>query len=236
MSIPFRCPACGKTLSAANGMAGRKARCTDCDAPLVVPLPKGVAPTPGVEKQDVLVELKPEDASVFKHSEPLVAATRVPRKRPISSDAMMFAPKPPAHEEDLIDMTAMVDIVFFLLIFFLVTSFQAVQAVLNLPKPETLASDQSKASATQVQSDPNALQIKIEEDDSVLVDDEQVFGEEALWLSLKQIRDERSPDMSVVIIGSPDASHGAAVKVLDACASAKLINVRFLVEESAEAE
>lgn len=231
MSIAFQCPNCGKTLSAANGMAGRKARCTDCDAPLVVPATAGETVAPGVEKQDVLVELTPEDASVFANQKPVVAQARVPRKRPISSHAQMFPPKPAEHEEDLIDMTAMVDIVFFLLIFFLTTSFQAVQAVLNLPKPEALASEKSKTAAAQMQNDPHALRIKIEEDDSILVDDEEVFGEEALWLALKQFREERSPDMNVLVIGSPEASHGAAVRVLDACASAELVNVRFLIEE-----
>src|SRR5262245_62038029 len=44
---------------------------------------------------------------------------------------------PPAKgHEDLIDMTAMVDIVFFLLIFFLVTTLQAALAVMNLPTPQ----------------------------------------------------------------------------------------------------
>lgn len=232
MSIPFTCPACGKKLSAADKMAGRKARCTDCDAPITVP---GEQVT-DADETDTLAELTTQDESVFSTLD-TVEATPLPshvRKRRQADSGPMFAPTKPAHDEDLIDMTAMVDIVFFLLIFFLVTSFQAVQAVLNLPKPEALASDKTKAAATQVQNDPNALRIKIEEDDSILVDDEEVFGEEALWLSLKQIRDERSPEMSVVVIGSPDASHGAAVKVLDACASAKLTNVRFLVEESAE--
>ena len=41
----------------------------------------------------------------------------------------------PEHK-DLIDMTAMVDIVFFLLIFFLVTSMQSIEAVINLPSPQ----------------------------------------------------------------------------------------------------
>ena len=39
----------------------------------------------------------------------------------------------PKHE-DLIDMTAMVDIVFFLLIFFLVTSMQSIEAVISIAR------------------------------------------------------------------------------------------------------
>ena len=142
----------------------------------------------------------------------------------------MFPPPKKQHDEDLIDMTAMVDIVFFLLIFFLVTSMQAVAAVLNLPNPEQSASKSTPQTAMQIRSDPNALIVKIEADDSISIDDEVVFGDSALNLALKNARDDRSGDPPVLVIGSPDASHGAAVRVLDACASAKLTSVRFLVE------
>ncbi len=37
--------------------------------------------------------------------------------------------------EDLVDMTAMVDIVFFVLIFFMVTSMQGVFSSISLPAP-----------------------------------------------------------------------------------------------------
>jgi biopolymer transport protein ExbD len=143
---------------------------------------------------------------------------------------MMPLPKA-HHDQDLIDMTAMVDIVFFLLIFFLVTSLQAVQAVINLPQPEAIDDSKNKVvSAAQIQADPNAVTIKIEDDNSILVDDDEVEGEDALWLTLKQIAAERSSP-PILIIGSPDATHGTAVKVLDACASARLDNVRFFVPE-----
>jgi hypothetical protein len=49
------------------------------------------------------------------------SVTAAPARR--SRDhALLMAPMRSAHRGDLIDMTAMVDIVFFLLIFFLVTS------------------------------------------------------------------------------------------------------------------
>ena len=47
-----------------------------------------------------------------------------------------------------IDMTPMVDIVFFLLIFFLTTTMTAVQAVMNLPKPEKATESGGAARAT----------------------------------------------------------------------------------------
>src|ERR1700741_194264 len=54
----------------------------------------------------------------------------LPRDHPL-----LLFPKRNEHG-DLIDMTAMVDIVFFLLIFFMVTSMQALEAVINLPTPQ----------------------------------------------------------------------------------------------------
>ena len=38
--------------------------------------------------------------------------------------------------EDLVDMTAMVDIVFFVLIFFMVTSMEGVYSSINMPSPD----------------------------------------------------------------------------------------------------
>jgi biopolymer transport protein ExbD len=147
----------------------------------------------------------------------------------------MFPPSKRGHEEDLIDMTAMVDIVFFLLIFFLVTSMQAVAAVLDMPKPEQAASSQAVAqNAERLRSDPGAILVKIDADDSIWIDDDTVFGDSALREALERARDDREADPPVLVIGSPDASHGAAVRVLDACASSKLTNVRFLIEADDE--
>jgi biopolymer transport protein ExbD len=141
----------------------------------------------------------------------------------------MLAPRQ-RHEEDLIDMTAMVDIVFFLLIFFLVTSMQMAATVLPLPTPERQAASQ-KTAAVPTQADPGSIVVRIDADDVILVDDEVIFGGTALQAALADARDQRSPDAPVLVIGSGDASHGAAVRVLDACASARLANVRFLVED-----
>jgi biopolymer transport protein ExbD len=153
---------------------------------------------------------------------------------PTDNEPLMPLPKP-GHDEDLIDMTAMVDIVFFLLIFFLTTSFQAMQAVINLPTPEAI-DDSGKAAATaQIQTDPNAIMIKIEEDNTILVDEEEMDNDDVLVLTLKQTAADRASP-SALIIGNPDATHGTAVRVLDACASARIENVRFFVPQPADSD
>jgi biopolymer transport protein ExbD len=157
------------------------------------------------------------------------SAPKAKRKHDEHSPPIMPLPTK-GHDEDLIDMTAMVDIVFFILIFFLVTSCQAISAVIDLPHPKAIDEGKKTVTAAQIQADPNAINIKIEDDNSILVDDDEVEGEDALWLTLKQLAAERSSP-PVMIIGSPDATHGTAVKVLDACASARLSNVQFFVPE-----
>ena len=75
-------------------------------------------------------------------------------------------PAPNPHAEDLIDMTAMVDIVFFLLIFFLVTSLQALESVMNLPTPQSGEPGVSTGkSVAELENDPNFITVRIEDDD-----------------------------------------------------------------------
>ena len=134
------------------------------------------------------------------------------------------------HDEDLIDMTAMVDIVFFLLIFFLVTSLKAIESVMDMPTPESAAGTTPKT-MSDYQNDPQTVMVNIQDDDTILIDDEQVFGDDEMRLKLRNIRQETPSINAAMIVGSADASHGAAVRVFDACAAVGLDKPIFTVEE-----
>ena len=139
-------------------------------------------------------------------------------------------PAPAKQPEDLVDMTAMVDIVFFLLIFFLITSTQPVESTMDMPPPKA----EGSASATQAvdQGDhADFIQVEIEDDDSIWVEREQTFSEVDLRVRLKQARDDGTHGAGVFVTGNADASHGAAVKVFDACADCDLPNVLFTVQD-----
>jgi len=132
--------------------------------------------------------------------------------------------------EDLVDMTAMVDIVFFLLIFFLITSTQPVESTMDMPPPKP----EGSAAATQVadQSDhADYIQVRIEDDDSIWVEESQSFSDVDLRIRLKQARDDGTHGEGVFVLGDADASHGAAVKVFDACADVNLPNVMLSVQD-----
>jgi len=139
-------------------------------------------------------------------------------------------PPPAKHPEDLVDMTAMVDIVFFMLIFFMITSTQPVESTMDMPPPKA----EGSASATQMadQGDhADFIQVRIEDDDSIWVEEDQTFSEVDLRVRLKQARDDGTHGEGVFVTGDADASHGAAVKVFDACADSNLPNVLFSVQD-----
>ncbi|MDZ4781167.1 MAG: biopolymer transporter ExbD [Planctomycetia bacterium] len=138
----------------------------------------------------------------------------------------------PIHVEDLIDMTAMVDVVFFLLIFFLVTSIQSLQSSIELPSPEASKSAQGELrNLSDYESNADYVVVRIEPDDRMLVDDQEVYSEQELRSKLREARASDHPPSGLLVVGHADASHGAAVKAFDAAADVGLKNVRLSVED-----
>lgn len=149
-----------------------------------------------------------------------------------SKSEIVLMPSETKKHEDLIDMTAMVDIVFFLLIFFMVTSIQALESVIGLPSPQSSSSAPSTQAAPNLADDPSFITVSIEADDTVWVEDEQVFGRQDLRLKLRALREEGFQPTSMLIEGDPEASHGILVMVLDAGADAGMQELRFSVADS----
>jgi biopolymer transport protein ExbD/DNA-directed RNA polymerase subunit RPC12/RpoP len=200
MTVSFKCSNCGKRLKADAARAGRSAACPRCGMAVTIPAPE------------------PETAPA------------APAEAPRNADHAMLLVKPvPRHPEDLIDMTAMVDIVFFLLIFFMVTSMQSLEAVIGLPTPQAQAS--AATSVAEFTNDPNYVTVRIEDDDSVWLEDEEVFGAQDLRTRLRAARKKDELLTGMLVVGSPDASHGAFVMVLDAGADAGVSELMFSVPE-----
>jgi biopolymer transport protein ExbD len=208
------------------------------------PLPEGEG-TVGLEELAPLDELEPLEELEELREPPKVAAP-VPRRlvkkkkkagphpSPLpegeGTEAPLVLPGR-GHPEDLIDMTAMVDIVFFLLIFFLVTSLAALESVMNMPVPQASEGGVSTGrSMADLENDPNMITVRIEDDDSIWVEDTQVFSDQELVLKLRAARQEGP--RSLLVIGDADASHGAAVRVFDAGAGAGVNGISLIVQEN----
>jgi biopolymer transport protein ExbD len=212
MSISFKCPNCGKRLRADASRAGRAVNCPRCATTFTIPpdAPPSASPTAAA-----------------------AAAKDEAEERPGSEHGLLLVKPIHAHHEDLVDMTAMVDIVFFLLIFFMVTSMQSLEAVIGLPTPQAQAS--SSASVAEVSADPNYVTVTIYEDDTVWIDEQPVFGAQDLRTRLRALRKNDPLLTGMLVVGSPDASHGTFVMVLDAGADAGLGELMFSVPNQLEA-
>lgn len=210
MSTRFKCKLCGKVLSAAPKLAGRKLKCPYCRAEVTVP----AADSPEAIKQDAAVG----KLSSADQDEP-----------PTDSPLLLFPAQP--HYGDLIDMTAMVDIVFFMLIFFMVTSMQPLEAVINLPTPQSSDASKSTVQAVPNINDPSYVMVSIDADDAVYVEGDEAPSEQDLRAKLRAALKEQDRE-GMMIQCAGDATHGKFVMVLDAGADAGVKELLFSVEQS----
>jgi len=205
MKIAFACPYCGKKLGANETSVGKEKTCPNCRARVKVP--------------------SAEEAA-------LKASRREEERREVADHPLLLMGRRPEHK-DLIDMTAMVDIVFFLLIFFLVTSMQSIEAVINLPAPQ--ASNTANVQAVPDMADDSTyVVVTIDADDSVFVDEEEALSEQDLRAKLRAAHQEHDKD-GLMINGAADSSHGKFVMVLDAGADAGMKDIKFSVPHNDEA-
>jgi len=262
MSITFHCPECSREIKTGDQYAGKRARCPKCSAALTVPsvLDGDVAADVPVLTPD---SSEPPAASRPRWKEREGVAAVLPPVVPVAgvanenaaghsdddrahhdddedhfddddSSAPLISPKQEGHE-DLIDMTAMVDIVFFLLIFFLTTSMGALQAVMNMPTPQSATEKRGSRSLAEMQADNETLIVKIQEDNSILVDEEEVYSDHELVTKLKaSVSEAAGTPLSMVVVGNADATHGTAVRVFDAGAAAGVGSISLLVQDDTE--
>jgi biopolymer transport protein ExbD len=140
----------------------------------------------------------------------------------------MSSPKRVAVE-DLVDMTAMVDIVFFVLIFFMVTSMEGVYASINMPTPDTQkTAAKGKRSIADYQSDKDCVIVRIDRNNTVWINDSETRSEQEILVRLREIR-ATSPRM--LVLGNSEAKTGTVVMVLDAGSDAGMKEVQLAVDD-----
>lgn len=123
-------------------------------------------------------------------------------------------------EEAQIDMTPMLDIVFIMLIFFIVTTVFVKQAGQEVNKPE---------GETAVQYKNANIFIAITQDGDIWMDRRQI-GEETVKANLEKLLLEQ-PTEVVFIQADQKAKHGLVIKVMDQVKAAGIDRVAFAVRE-----
>ncbi len=136
------------------------------------------------------------------------------------------------HKDDSdkeVDMTPMIDCVFLLLIFFVVTASFQLQKALEVPPPE--------------QKDPNArvdepdipddiITVRIDEDNTIWVNDIEAPSEQDLLLKLREAREDSTapdgrPPSTLLVLADGEARHDVVVLVLDAGNSVGMEKVKL---------
>lgn len=124
-----------------------------------------------------------------------------------------------ADEESEINMTPMLDVVFIMLIFFIVTASFVKEAGVDVNRP---------SAATAERKERGNILVAITHDDQVWIDKRQV-DPRALRANIERLHAE-NPQGQVVIQADRDSTNGRLVEVMDAARLAGVSNVSIAAE------
>ena len=124
------------------------------------------------------------------------------------------------EEEAAIDMTPMLDVVFIMLIFFIVTASFVKEAGIDVNRPDA---------ATAVKKDRANILIAISDKGEIWINKRRI-DERAVQANIERLRAE-NPQGSVVIQADKKATTDVLIKVMDASRSAGVYDVSIAAQE-----
>ncbi|GHT36286.1 hypothetical protein FACS189427_07610 [Planctomycetales bacterium] len=128
------------------------------------------------------------------------------------------------------DMTPMVDVVFLLLIFFMVTASFGLQKALNTPPAhnDNSASMQIQNSNTE----NNLIHVSITAENKVFVEDEETKTPQELYSKLRErIRQSGGQPLTMLVQADKKSLHEYVVRVIDAGSGTGIDNIVFETAE-----
>ena len=123
------------------------------------------------------------------------------------------------EEEDAVNLTPMLDVVFIMLIFFIVTASFVKEAGIDITRPPA---------ATAERKERGNILVAITSNDQIWIDRRQV-DERSLRANIERLHAE-NPQGSVVIQADKDSKNGLLVLVMDAARLAGVPNVALAAE------
>ncbi|HLA84031.1 MAG TPA: biopolymer transporter ExbD [Thermoguttaceae bacterium] len=209
MAIRFACSQCRRTLQVDDRFAGAKIRCPKCRA---------ITAAPAREAESGRGAAASSKADATKKA-----------VRPIvdDDDEPIHFDKP--KEDEGIDMTSMLDCVFLLLIFFMVTTAFNVQKSLEIPKP---SEDNAAAQAVVVDPMEGNIIVRIDRDNVVFVNDIEAPSEQDLHVKLREAKEgvpgtDSPPINSVLVMADKECLHETVVMALDACNAVDIEKIKL---------
>ncbi len=132
------------------------------------------------------------------------------------------------REEPEINLTSLIDVVFLLLIFFMVSTTFERQSLISLQLPE--------ASSAQTESLPELIELVVTEDGRLFIDDSQLADDRRATIQAAIAERFRAqPEATLVIRADAEAAHRLVVRVMDAAAAEGIERLTIAaVEETAD--
>jgi len=122
---------------------------------------------------------------------------------------------PSDDDENEINLTPMLDVVFIMLIFFIVTASFVKEAGLDVNRPD--------APTSEVQSEETNILVQIRENDEIWID-RRLIDPRALRPNIERLHAE-NPEGSVVIQAAAKSSNKSLVTVMDAARQAGVYDI-----------
>lgn len=202
--LRFRCHHCNGRLKIAAEYAGHRIDCPKCGGQVLVP--------------------EPREAHVATEVSALSDVTEPAGEAPIRFE------KPGSTEDEGPDMTPMVDVVFQLLIFFMVTAAFAKQKSLQVPTPDQQQTAQQARTMRDFEEDNDFVIIKIDSENVIWVDNEEAPSPQELLSRLREAhagKDGVKGATNLLVLASPEARHEKVVMALDAGNAVGMQQVRL---------
>lgn len=185
MPVRVHCSECGEPLLAGDDRIGKNSTCPKCRT-----------------KFPVRAEQEPAEAVAEDEGDEEGGGGGIPLP---SGKGDEYA--------DLVDMTAMVDIVFFLLVFFMITTASGVLSCIDVPKPKQDGAASSSKRASDFDQDSECVTVRIDEQNRIFIEDVEYPTEADLHNRLLISRNAQAKKLMVKAHG--DAHTGVYVMVQD---------------------
>ncbi len=200
MTIRFHCDRCQKRLKVADRFAGAAVKCPKCGHALVIP--------------------RPETSSQ--------AGDRYPGDD--AAEVETISVRRGEREDESMDLTPMVDVVFQLLIFFMVTATFALQKSHEVPPPDMTDSAAPTRTFEDLEEDDDFVIVRIDGDNTRWVDGAEALSEQDMLSKLREVRSGRggrSVPSTLLVMPDDEADYELVIQAIDAGTAVGMENVRL---------
>ncbi|NMC19778.1 MAG: hypothetical protein GYA33_05095 [Thermogutta sp.] len=212
--VKIRCPHCGQEITIPEMPAGSRMVCPICRGDL-----SGSPAGSGAGAVSRAAKPQPRDPDDDAGTE-VVAFPRM---------------EPP---EEVMDMTPMVDVVFQLLIFFMMTAAFSLQKSLEVPPPDPKDETAQSQTLEELENENDFVIVRIDREDVVTVEGQDAPSEQDLLTKLREARNGDARGQAgrsgMLVLADPACRHETVVRALDAGNAVGMERIRLATVEDTE--